>query len=277
MAWIESHQKLSNHPKVLDLMDAMSWDLDTTIGKLHRFWWWCLDYAEDGDLRKHSENRIARSVGLSGGKEAQKFVEAMVNSSWIDREPYFRVHDWWDYIGLFLQRKYGEKNREKWERVKKLYEHCTTTVQNTAQQLTPPNLTKPNLTNIKNPPTAGLFQSQITENKSKAQALIGSVADKLVKPKSPYKVDLKPLEVRCGKQSLDDSAKYKIHKTCVVLFKARGWNTDLIPSVIRTCAEKLNNGTEPKELFPYFTRIIDNYCNENSELLSAESKRTQNV
>jgi hypothetical protein len=146
VAWIESHQELEKHPKVYDLMQYMGWDLDTTIGKLHRFWWWCVDYAEDGDLRKHNDNRIARSVGLNGDNDAKRFVEGMVQSCWIDREPYFRVHDWWDYIGLFLQRKYGDKQKEKWIQIKELYRNCTAIVQQTVHQLSQPNLTKPNLT-----------------------------------------------------------------------------------------------------------------------------------
>lgn len=119
MAWIEAHQKLKDHPKVLDLMNTMQWDVDQTIGKLFRFWWWCVDYAEDGDLGKHNDARIAASVGLNGvyGKE---FVEAMVQSGWIDRDPYFRVHDWWDCIGKYLQIKY-KQHPEKWRKVQELY------------------------------------------------------------------------------------------------------------------------------------------------------------
>lgn len=122
MAWIESHQALRDHPKTIDLMALMGWDLDTNIGKLHRFWWWCVDYAEDGDLRKHNDSRLAIAVGLNSN-QGKQFVEAMVKSGWIDREPYFRVHDWWDYIGLFLQRKY-QRQPEKWQKVRDLY--CST-------------------------------------------------------------------------------------------------------------------------------------------------------
>lgn len=139
MAWIESHQALANHPKVLDLMDKMDWDLDTALGKLHRFWWWCVDYAEDGDLRKHNDNRIGRAVGMNSSQDCSRFVRAMVESCWIDRVPYFRVHDWWDYIGLFLQRKYGEKNKGKWERVKLLYTGSTEVVQRLSQPTNQPN------------------------------------------------------------------------------------------------------------------------------------------
>jgi len=137
MAWIEAHQKLDNHPKVLDLMNYMTWDLDTTIGKLFRFWWWCVDYAEDGDLRKHNDARIASAVGLNGcyGKE---FVENMVKSGWIDRNPYFRVHDWWDYIGKFLQIKY-KQNPDKWRHVQNCYLNGSMNVIHNTTKPTIPN------------------------------------------------------------------------------------------------------------------------------------------
>lgn len=120
MAWIESHQALERHPKTLSLTAAMGWDLDTTIGKLHRFWWWCVDYAEDGDLRKHNDSIIGAAVGLNGD-EASKFVKAMKAACWLDSAPYFRVHDWWFYIGRFLRVKYKTSHPEKWKAVMTAY------------------------------------------------------------------------------------------------------------------------------------------------------------
>lgn len=120
MAWIKSEQAIERHPKTLDLMSRMSWDLDTTIAKLHRFWWWCVDYADDGDLRKHNDARIGAAVGLNGDA-AKQFKDALVQSCWIDREPYFRVHDWWDHAGPFLISKY--KNRKEiWKKIRAAYQ-----------------------------------------------------------------------------------------------------------------------------------------------------------
>ena len=104
-------------------MGIMGWDLDTAVAKLHRFWWWCVDYAETGDLRKYNDAMIGGAVGLNGDM-ARSFVEAMVESRWIDREPYFRVHNWWKYIGKFLQIKYKHQS-EKWQEVRKLYAECS--------------------------------------------------------------------------------------------------------------------------------------------------------
>jgi hypothetical protein len=159
MAWIESHQDLKDHPKTCDLMAAMGWDLDTTIGKLHRLWWWCVDYAEDGDLRKHNDNRIANAMGVANA-DASKLIKSLVSSGWLDREPYFRVHDWWDYIGLFLQRKHGGKNPQKWQHIKdsyttvgKLSDNC----RDSAHELTQPNRTEPNQPNLTNTNKGSLY------------------------------------------------------------------------------------------------------------------------
>lgn len=125
MAWIESHQSLANHPKVLGLASLMGWDIDSTIGKLQRFWWWCIDYAPDGDLRRFSDLVLANAAGVAAA-DAKRFIEAMVNcggehaSGFIDREPYLRVHDWWDYVGKFLQIKW-KNHPEKWQQIRHLY------------------------------------------------------------------------------------------------------------------------------------------------------------
>jgi hypothetical protein len=119
MAWIESHQEIPNHPKTLRLMNLMRWNNDTAVSKLHKLWWWCMDYAPDGDLRRHDKPQLAAAVGVSRSK-AEQFVEAMIRAGWIDMQPYFRVHDWWDYAGPFLQTKY-KRHPEVWQRVRDLY------------------------------------------------------------------------------------------------------------------------------------------------------------
>jgi hypothetical protein len=144
MAWIESHQNLREHPKVIALCGEMAWELDTTIGKLHRFWWWCLDYAPDGDLRKYNDFQIAFAAGVAA-TDAKRFVEAMVTgggkvvSGFIDRDPYFRVHDWWDYAGRFLKTRW-KNYPDKWEAVRSAYHGPAT---EGAPNTTPKTLPKP--------------------------------------------------------------------------------------------------------------------------------------
>ncbi len=118
MPWIEFHQALERHPKTRALADKMGWSIDETIGKLARFWWWCLDYAWDGDLRKF-RGQIGTLLGLVG-EAAQKFEKAMVKVGFIDARPIFRIHDWWDHAGYYLGAKYKQKP-DKWQKVRARY------------------------------------------------------------------------------------------------------------------------------------------------------------
>ena len=157
MAWIESHQALEKHPKVLRLSRACSWSIPETIGRLQMFWWWCLDYATDGRLDKHGDAVIANVFGVT--QDHEKFVALLIEIEFLDSEPEIRVHDWWDYAGRFLQTRY--KNKPKtWKEIKRFYGHSVQRTNNRLRtdlepnqnhkpnqpNLTNPNLTKPNLT-----------------------------------------------------------------------------------------------------------------------------------
>lgn len=125
MAWIESHVEISKHPKTLNLAAQMGWSVREAVGSLHIFWHWCVDYAEDGDLRRYNDAVIASVVALNP-EEGARFVKALVEcggevvSGFVERQPYFRVHDWWDYIGPYLRAKY-KTQPDKWMRVEATY------------------------------------------------------------------------------------------------------------------------------------------------------------
>jgi hypothetical protein len=119
MSWIESHSQVKDHPKTGDLRAAMGWSLGTTIGNLHLFWWWCMAYAEDGDLSKHNPERIAIAMDLPP-EQGKKVLAALSASGWVDKKPYLRVHDWWQYAGPFLRSKY-KRTENVWMAIKCLY------------------------------------------------------------------------------------------------------------------------------------------------------------
>lgn len=153
MSWIESHQALEKHPKTLDLAQRMGWTLDETIGKLHRFWWWCLDYATDGDLRKHSVAVLAGSVGIPAAN-AEDFLTNMINARWIDKKPYRRIHDWWEYVGRFLQIRY-KHNPQKWQEVRDTYKNGSKSpCKNRSKNHIPTNLKLPTYQDQPNQPTS---------------------------------------------------------------------------------------------------------------------------
>lgn len=146
MAWIESHQAIERHPKTLHLAAGMGWDLDTTIGKLHRFWWWVMEYAEDGNLSKFDDSVLAGAAGVIG-EDDSTFVDCMVQAGFLDIGAHLRVHDWWQYFGRFLQVKYKSKP-EKWRAIQHYYseESGFYNPPNNSCNNHIPNLTKPNLT-----------------------------------------------------------------------------------------------------------------------------------
>lgn len=118
-------------------MAAMGWDIDMAIGKLHRFWWWCVDYAPDGDLRRHRNAVLAGAVGIHPSAGDQ-FVKAMVECGeaghgFIEKEPYFRVRNWWKRTGRFLQARY-KADPEFLERVRTAYGASRNVVASNSQQ-----------------------------------------------------------------------------------------------------------------------------------------------
>jgi hypothetical protein len=117
--WLPIHDTLLTHPKLFRLMRLMELDSDHAIAALLRFWWWCLDYAPDGDLRRYSSTELGAAAGFSGD-QADLFPVAMLRAGFLDETPYFRVHDWWDYAGPLFRAKH-KRQPQVWKRIRDLY------------------------------------------------------------------------------------------------------------------------------------------------------------
>lgn len=112
MAWIESHQSLGQHPKLRKLAALLGVSRPCAVGHLHYFWWWCMEYAEAGDLERYDEIDIALGADWSG--DAGDFVEAMDRAGFLDRgESGWLVHDWMDYAGILLERRRADAERKR--------------------------------------------------------------------------------------------------------------------------------------------------------------------
>ena len=115
MAWIEAHQGLSNHPKAKRLSRMLNIEMSQAIGHLFLFWWWALDYAENGDLSKYDAYDIADAAGWK--KDPEEFLRAMIECGpggtygFIeeDIDGKMRVHDWTNYSGRLVAKR--EQNR----------------------------------------------------------------------------------------------------------------------------------------------------------------------
>lgn len=109
MAWIESHQELANHPKVLRLARLLDESRPTVIGYLHLLWWWALAYADDGNLADYSDEEIADAIGWDD--DAPTLIGGLMEAGWLEEDK--TLHDWWDYAGKLVERRQKDRERKR--------------------------------------------------------------------------------------------------------------------------------------------------------------------
>jgi DnaD/phage-associated family protein len=113
MAWLKVDETLCDHPKVLALADSLKLDKDTVTGKLLRLWTWALNNREDGILARRDAETVSEVMRFKG--KAQRLMDALVAARFLDEtDDGWRIHDWADYAG-----NYVEKRAQTAERVKK--------------------------------------------------------------------------------------------------------------------------------------------------------------
>lgn len=121
MAYVEAHTELRNHPKTKRVARLLCIPPIHVVGHLLGLWWWCQDYARDGNLSGYSAVEIADAAEWTADPDA--FVEALIGAG-RDGEPGFLeiaadgallVHDWVQYGGkLFKIREQGAKRQANW-------------------------------------------------------------------------------------------------------------------------------------------------------------------
>jgi hypothetical protein len=110
MAWIESHQAVGQHPKTLALAHLLGVSLPTAVGHLHYLWWWALDYAPDGELKRHGPTVVAHACLWRG--KPQRLWEALTESGFLEAgQSGARIHDWGDYAGKLIDRRASNRQR----------------------------------------------------------------------------------------------------------------------------------------------------------------------
>lgn len=109
MAWIESHTNLIRHKKVIVTAQKLRIAPVYLIGHLHVLWHGTFEMAEDGDLSGLAPQMIADAAAYKGN--AEMFVTTLIECGWIEKN--MLVHDWLDYAGMFLRRKYSTSNHAK--------------------------------------------------------------------------------------------------------------------------------------------------------------------
>lgn len=141
MAWIESHQELAHHPKVARLAHMLDVTVPAALGHLHCLWWWCLSYADDGDLAQFDAFEVAHGAQWDGDPE--HFVKCLEECGWLDDGV---VHDWHDYAGKLVERRRADAERKRQARSEKSAARPPD-VQKDGVRRQPTNTTEPNTTN----------------------------------------------------------------------------------------------------------------------------------
>lgn len=107
MPWVESHTVILRHRKLLELARELRLRPVYVMGHLHALWHVALEQQEDGDLSSWSDEFIAESSAYPG--DAPHYVSLLQKYRWLDNH---LIHDWLDYAGLYLTKKYSTSNRE---------------------------------------------------------------------------------------------------------------------------------------------------------------------
>ena len=115
MAWIEAHQELSNHRKIIRLKNLLKIPKTEAIGTVMMLWWWSVDNAPSGDLSNITAEELAEIVDYRGRK-SQQVMDALIESGFIDGD--MKIHDWHEYTGRLLEQRKIQKQQNK-ERAKK--------------------------------------------------------------------------------------------------------------------------------------------------------------
>ena len=82
------------HPKTYDLAEQLSICRTHAVGILELLWHFTAKYAIQGDIGKHSDQRITEACGWLG--KPQEFIQVLVAVGWLDEDEEHRlmVHAW---------------------------------------------------------------------------------------------------------------------------------------------------------------------------------------
>lgn len=112
MAWIEAHQSLRDHRKVLAVAERLGLAEAHVAGHLVYLWLWAIDNAPGGILPA-SERTIEKAAGWTG--EPGALVAAMLAAELLHQsDAGLAIHDWDEYAGRLMAQR--ESNRERQRR-----------------------------------------------------------------------------------------------------------------------------------------------------------------
>lgn len=104
MAWIELHDTLPDHKKVIQAADELNMDKDMLVGKLVRLWTWAVNNRENGAFTAPEIKTIAEVMRFRG--KAQRLIGALVSAGLLDEaEETYTIHDWHERVGMLMAKR----------------------------------------------------------------------------------------------------------------------------------------------------------------------------
>lgn len=118
MPYIEAHQELRDHPKIKRAGRVLGVSKAQMVGHLICLWWWCLDYAEDGNLSDFNNADVAEAAEWEGDPDT--FVSALLNCGPADRAGFLvdngdglEINDWAEYGGKYITKRNQGRKRQR--------------------------------------------------------------------------------------------------------------------------------------------------------------------
>jgi hypothetical protein len=110
-AWIEVHQSLPTHPKVIEAAMILDVAEPVVVGHLICLWTWAMDARPDGHLDLSKPRIIARAARWD--MDADRLVDTLVAVRLLDDDGC--IHDWHQYTGRLMERRDRQNalNRER--------------------------------------------------------------------------------------------------------------------------------------------------------------------
>lgn len=116
--WIPSHQSLRSHPKTGRFARALGITKPAAIGHLHCLWWWCLDFAPDGNLSPFEPEEIAEAAMWDG--DPADLLAALIAAGFLDQDgATIGIHNWNTYAGRLDTQRIANAERQQRHRDRK--------------------------------------------------------------------------------------------------------------------------------------------------------------
>ena len=115
--WIELHNELLDHPKLIRLINKLKIEKVFALGLLISLWLWASKYAQDGDLAKFGSAEIA--LGSGWNENPDVWINALVEVHFLDKTgSQLLIHDWDKYgIRILVQSRQRQKKYRDRERL----------------------------------------------------------------------------------------------------------------------------------------------------------------